>query len=156
MVGSNKAYQQKLDSFEDYFLKYMLDYETRNSPSRLLAEKFQTPFDYRLKLLGDGEPSSSKVDLMETFNYLLGLQVNKIKVYTDSKTLYRVIFGNRKDYAVVVIWRDTVDLDLAQDKKFIEKEILGDVGNCLIFINGDSYVENAIPIEPEFKRLMEA
>jgi len=45
----DRTIQQTLESFQDYFLRYMLDYETRESPTRLLMEKFQTPFDYKIK-----------------------------------------------------------------------------------------------------------
>lgn len=41
--------QETLDGFDDYFLRYMLDYETRESPARLAVKQFENPFDYKLK-----------------------------------------------------------------------------------------------------------
>jgi len=135
----------------------MLDYETRDSPCRLVLEKFQTPFDYKIKIIKPGEKEEIvNVDLVETFNYLLGLWVEKLRVFTDGERIYRVVFGKKNNDTVVVIWRNTKDLNLEQDKKFIEETILISNKPNTIYINGDSYVKDAQPIEPEFKRLMGA
>ena len=153
----DKTVQETLESFGDYFIRYMLDYETRDSPTRLMLDRFQTPFDYKIKISRTGEKEEyANVDLVETFNYLLGLCVEKLRVFKDEERTYRVVFGKKASDTVVVIWRNTKDLDLKQDKKFIEETIL--VGNepDNIYINGDSYIRNALTIEPEFKRLMGA
>ncbi len=61
----------------DYFLKYMLDVETKGSPSLLNVESFANPFGYKLivKKPGSEEHEERTVDLVETFNYLIGLRV---------------------------------------------------------------------------------
>jgi len=153
----DKTVQETLDSFQDYFVRYMLDYETRDSPSRLVLEKFRTPFDYKIKIIKPEEKEEIvSVDLVETFNYLLGLSVEKLRVFKGGERTYRVVFGKKENDKIVVIWRNTKDLDLERDKRFVEEAIL--VGNKpnTIYINGDSYLENAQPIEPAFKRLMGA
>jgi adenine-specific DNA-methyltransferase len=153
----DRTVQETLDSFGDYFVRYMLDYETRDSPTRLMLDKFQTPFDYKIKISRTGdEEEYATVDLVETFNYLLGLWVEKLRVFKDREQTYQVVFGKKGNDTVVVIWRNTKDLDLEQDKKFIEETILSGKEPDTIYINGDSYVKNAQPIEPEFKRLMGA
>jgi len=152
----DKTIQETLDSFQDYFLRYMLDYETRESPTRVTTEKFQTPFDYKIKTINGTEEKEQNVDLVETFNYLLGLNISRACTFNDSQRLYYVIFGKRNNESTVIIWRNTKDLDLEKDKKFIEGTILSGNTFNLIFINGDSYVKNARPIEPEFKKLMGA
>jgi adenine-specific DNA-methyltransferase len=148
--------QKALDRFNDYFLSYVLDYETRESPTRLSIEKFKTPFDYRIKTLSAGEEREQPVDLVETFNYLLGLQIKKIRTHQDGDHLYRTVFGERDHEQVVVIWRDTPGLELERDRRFIENTILIGSTPDIIFVNDDSYVRNAKPIEPEFRRLMGA
>jgi adenine-specific DNA-methyltransferase len=148
--------QKALDRFPDYFLSYILDFETQNSPTRLSIEKFKTPFNYRIKTLSAGEEREEPVDLVETFNYLLGLQVKKLRIHRDEDRLYRTVFGERDHEQVAVIWRDTAGLDLERDKRFIEETILAGSTPDTIFVNGDSYVKNAKPIEPEFRRLMGA
>lgn len=60
----------------DYTLKYMLDVETRGSASLLNTEWFRNPEDYTLKIKqpGSDESLNTSVDLVETFNWLIGLQ----------------------------------------------------------------------------------
>ena len=67
--------------FEDYLLKYMLDFETEGvSPSLLKEEAFETPFDYKLNIQrGHEGPKEENVDLIETFHYLIGLWVKTLR-----------------------------------------------------------------------------
>ncbi len=153
---SNTA-QETLDGFDDYFLRYMLDYETRESPPRLAVKQFENPFDYKLKVTSGGEERIETVDLVETFNYLLGLEVERIRVFEDNNRKYRVVFGRKGNDKIVVIWRSIEGIDYTKDKDFVEKIILKDENLNSIYINGkDSLIPGAEPIEPEFKRLMGA
>ncbi len=65
---------------ERYLLQYMLDVETRGSPSLLDVEAFTDPTAYRLKVKrpGSDETREVSVDLLETFNWLIGLTVQHI------------------------------------------------------------------------------
>ena len=65
---------------EEYMLRYMLDVETRGSPSLLNIEAFIDPTAYRLKVKrpGSDETREVNVDLLETFNWLIGLAVDHI------------------------------------------------------------------------------
>ena len=92
--------------------------------------------------------------MVETFNYLLGLDVERLRVFKDGDRIYKVVFGKKGNDDIVVIWRNTTDLDLEKDKKFIEEAVLNGNKPDFIFINGDNYVKNAKAIEPEFKKLM--
>jgi adenine-specific DNA-methyltransferase len=60
---------------EDYMLSYMLDVETKGSASLLNIEQFKDPFNYKLKVTRNNETKIQTVDLVETFNYLIGLHV---------------------------------------------------------------------------------
>lgn len=157
-VEKDKTIQETLDEFGDYLLKNMLDFETRNSRTRLNVELFGQPFDYKIAVTTNGgkERKTATVDLVETFNYLLGLHVRKFRTFRDQQREYRCVFGKQDAENVAVIWRNTTDIDLVRDKRFIEEKILTDVKPDRIFINADSIVEKAEPIEPEFKRLMGA
>jgi adenine-specific DNA-methyltransferase len=153
---SDKTVQQTLSSFEDYFLRYMLDYETKESPTRIMVDKFSAPFDYKVLSCNGTEEKAVSIDLIETFNYLLGLTVEKLQYFVDNERIYRVVFGKLENQSVCVIWRDLEQIDLEKDKQFIESKILASKNFDFIYVNGDSYVKNARPIEPEFKRLMGA
>jgi adenine-specific DNA-methyltransferase len=67
---------------EDYMLHYMLDVETRGSQSLLNIDSFTDPTAYKLKVKkpGSDEYCVHYVDLIETFNYLIGLRVVHIAV----------------------------------------------------------------------------
>ncbi|MGB6995327.1 MAG: DNA methyltransferase, partial [Thermoanaerobaculia bacterium] len=67
---------------EQYLLRYMLDVETRGSQSLLNTGAFTDPTLYRLKVKipGSDESREVNVDLLETFNYLIGLSVDHMAV----------------------------------------------------------------------------
>ncbi len=90
-LETSRTRQQKLaldspeaqgsDSFkEHYLLHYMLDVETRSSQSLLNIQAFTDPTAYRLKVKRPGSDESGEVniDLLETFNWLIGLTVQHI------------------------------------------------------------------------------
>jgi adenine-specific DNA-methyltransferase len=62
---------------EQYVLRYMLDVETRGSQSLLNVQAFTDPTAYKLKVKSPGSDESREVnvDLVETFNWLIGLTV---------------------------------------------------------------------------------
>jgi len=65
---------------EQYVLRYMLNVETRGSQSLLNVQAFSDPAAYRLKVKRPGSDESREVnvDLLETFNWLIGLTVQHI------------------------------------------------------------------------------
>jgi adenine-specific DNA-methyltransferase len=65
---------------EQYLLRYMLNVETNGSQSLLNVQAFADPTAYRLKVKRPGSDESREVhiDLLETFNWLIGLTVQHI------------------------------------------------------------------------------
>lgn len=150
-----------LREFDDYMLHYMLDFETRDSPTLLAQEKFETPFDYTLKIhRGHETPEDATVDLVETFNYLIGMKVEKVERYTRQDRIYVISRGNvrteRGFDKVVVIWRDTEALDIEKEAEWVNNEILDEIADR-VYVNGfENDIRNAEPIELAFRKLMEA
>lgn len=70
----------KGDFSRDYMLRYWLDFETKGSPSLLNIEWFDDPTAYKLKIKkpGTDEYVEKAVDLVETFNWLIGLHVEHL------------------------------------------------------------------------------
>lgn len=62
---------------ECYFLSYMLDTEAVGSSSLLNVEKLDKPFSYKMNITRNLESTQCTIDLVETFNYLIGLTVKK-------------------------------------------------------------------------------
>jgi adenine-specific DNA-methyltransferase len=156
--------QKMLELFGDeYLLKYMLEFETQGSPCLLNLDMFKDPFAYKLKVLEGDEIAEQAVDLVETFNYLLGIKVKKIRSFQDNERSYRAVLGEKNGRQMAIIWRSMVGLEdneeaLMKDKAFIEQTILpallGEAKPDRLLVNGICFVKEAEAIEPEFKRLM--
>jgi len=65
---------------DDYLINYMLDIEAEGSLLNLDA--FRTPFEYKLKVTENNETKEKNVDVVETFNYLIGLTVKTASAIT--------------------------------------------------------------------------
>ena len=64
----------------DYLLRYMLDVETQGSQSLLNVTQFRDPAGYQVEIKkpGSDERANRNVDLVETFNWLIGLHVDRL------------------------------------------------------------------------------
>ncbi len=159
---------------EEYLLHYMLDVETRGSQSLLNVKALTAPTAYGLKVrtLGSDETQEISVDLLETFNWLLGLTVDHVAAshsfdaefeLDDEKRLrlksqlkqdaeapwwFRTVSGATPDARrTLVIWRrltGVVEEDNAVlDEWFIQQGYLSkDTEFDLIYVNGDNNLEN--------------
>ncbi|MEN3014389.1 MAG: site-specific DNA-methyltransferase, partial [Endomicrobiia bacterium] len=152
---------------DDYLIKYFLDYETNESPCFLNIEKIKDPFMYKLKvnLSEVGEPEEVVIDLVETFNYLLGLKVKKIKVRSykikGKNIKYCFILAEKDNKIISVVWRAYDDSwdeeEFKEDRDFINQE-LKDWQPQVVYINGPNILTpknyEINYIEVEFKKLM--
>lgn len=73
----NVSAPDSVEMARDYLLKYWLDFETAGSPSLLNVREFTDPTSYKLKVKqADSDAQVEKtIDLVETFNWLIGLHV---------------------------------------------------------------------------------
>lgn len=160
------------DAREDYMLSYMLDVETRGSACLLNVEQFRDPFNYKLKVTQNNETRVRTIDLIETFNYLIGLRVEHMqarvhrtadferdehgRLQTKGNTkpcndgegwTFRVIQGRTAEERVLVIWRVLTD-DPEKDNLMLDTFCtkMGfssrDMEFDLIYVNGDNNLEN--------------
>lgn len=151
-----KFSQKSLDEFSDYFVRYMLDFETRDSKTFLNIDKMENPFEYKINVLDDYQLKAVHVDLPETYNYLIGLDVNKIRPYKneeDNDRRYLMIQGKNGNRSILVVWRDIRKFNPEKDQNFLEKTIRIDEFDE-VHLNGDSLIPEAVLIEENFKRLM--
>lgn len=157
-LNRQKGQQQLLEASENsdlnaarqsYVMNYMLEVETRGSASLLNSKLFVDPTAYQLNVRsasGD-ETKAVNIDLLETFNYLLGLTVEhiaapvyfdaelsqgefgrwqaKVKRVTDAtkgKWWFRTVYGtNRNGQSVLVVWRN-LPLVIQKDEKGLLKD----------------------------------
>ncbi|QEN03303.1 site-specific DNA-methyltransferase [Thiospirochaeta perfilievii] len=79
-TNRNRLMEKNNSLREDYMLRYMLDVETRGSQSLLNIDNFSNPFGYSLKVKkpGSDEQVTKNIDIIETFNYLIGLRLENM------------------------------------------------------------------------------
>ncbi|MBA2861826.1 site-specific DNA-methyltransferase [Methanococcus maripaludis] len=139
---------------KDYAIKYMLEFESRDNNVFLNLDNLDNPFNYILKIEQNNEIKEQKIDLIETFNYIAGITVNKIYKTNSDNVSYVVVSGKRNGNSVIVIWRNKDDkFDPTADKDFVENNILTEQVDE-IFMNGNSLVTNAKPLDEVFKANM--
>ncbi len=139
---------------KDYKIKYMLEFESKESNVLLNLDALDNPFEYKLRVYDNNEFKLQNVDLIETFNYIAGIDVKSIQRRQDDTVTYVVVKGNRNGKDVIVIWRNRTDnFEPEKDKEFIEIEILNEEYDEIL-VNGNSLVENAKSIDEIFKSSM--
>lgn len=123
---------------DDYLLNYLLDVESRGS--LLSVDDFKKPFDYTLNVAVEsaGAFEPRKIDLVETFNYLIGLRVRHIDSNIEEGYV-RVEGTLPSGEAALVIWRDCEKIDYDKLKRYGNRFDLEGENNPfdVIYINGD-------------------
>lgn len=159
---------------EQYLLRYMLDVETRGSQSLLNVKAFANPTAYQLKVKRPGSDESREVnvDLLETFNWLVGLTVQgiaapqtftadferdtegrlilkgRLRQDADGPWWFRTVTGTTPDgYRALIIWRkltgNAEQDNLVLDTWFTRAGYSAkDSEFGLIYVNGDNNLEN--------------
>ena len=159
---------------EQYILRYMLDVETRGSQSLLNVQVFSDPTAYKLKVKRPGSDESREVnvDLLETFNWLVGLTVRhiampqifsaafehdsenrlrlkrRLKQETDGVYWFRTVTGATPEgRRTLVIWRKLTGNpeqdNLVLDEWFSRQRYSAkDSEFDLIYVNGGNNLEN--------------
>jgi len=147
---------------EGYLLSYFLDVESAGSASLLDLDQFRDPFSYQLKIAtaSAGETKETPIDLVETFNWLLGLKVKQIDT---QKGFLTVIGEKRAGGRTLVIWRTLSD-DPVRDNEALDKFLArlqinpADTEFDFIYVNGSHTLadpHNKVHlIEEAFARLM--
>ena len=136
---------------ESYMLSYMLDTETRNSLLNL--QWFENPFAMTLKTTRDNELVTTKVDMVETFNYLIGLNVETEDWYQDDNICVVQGRTHRDGLKTLVIWRNCKVVDNNQLCMFFDKMDFRtrDTEFDVIYVNGDNTLPNLRRDEEHWK-----
>ncbi len=159
---------------EHYILNYMLDVETRGSKSLLNIDAFSNPLNYQLKVKRPGSDESQfvAVDLIETFNWLIGLSVThraapqafctsfkrdsegrlclaeRLRQDSSGTWWFRTVIGTTPDgRKTLIIWRNLTDAiekdNLVLDEWFTRQGYSSkDSEFDLIYVNGTNNLEN--------------
>lgn len=130
---------------DDYLLHYMLEVESRES--LLSVAHFKKPFDYALNVAVDsaGAFEPRKIDLVETFNYLIGLRVKNIDAQTQRG--FTTVTGTLPSgETCLVLWRDCDLLDYEGISKLCDKLAINPADNefDVVYINGDHNIPTVL------------
>ena len=135
LFAQNEALQN------DYLLHYMLDVESRDS--LLNTKHFNKPFDYQLNIAttSAGAYEAKTIDLVETFNYLIGLRVSEISDKRENG-LVMVQGINTSGEKTLVIWRDCEKYDYDKLNRYLDSRDINpqDSEFEVVYINGDHNV----------------
>ncbi|MCR5315167.1 MAG: site-specific DNA-methyltransferase [Bacteroidaceae bacterium] len=136
---------------ESYMLSYLLDTETRDSLLNL--KWFENPFEMTLKTTKDNELVETKVDMVETFNYLIGLNVETEDWYQDDNICVVQGKTHREGLKTLVIWRNCKVVNNDQLCMFFDKMDFRtrDTEFDLIYVNGDNTLPNLRRDEDHWK-----
>lgn len=141
-----------------YRLSYLARLPLEASASLLNLEALDHPFDYRIEVLTDSGPRSQSVDLVETFNYLYGLHVERPETWVNpiDNRHYRVVQArDKKRQKILMLWRDMEGYDPANERRFLEaklQELAVSFEECLI--NSDTATPGFRSLDGIFKQLV--
>jgi adenine-specific DNA-methyltransferase len=135
---------------DEYLMRYMLDVEARGS--LLSVEDFRKPFDYELNIAVDsaGAFEPGKVDLVETFNYLIGLTVKTVDI--QLKQGFVAVEGTLPTgERTLVLWRDCEKLDYEGLAKVCDKLAINpaDSEYDVVYLNGDHNIPSVLTTSAE-------
>jgi len=123
---------------EDYLLRYLLDIESRGS--LLSVVPFEKPKDSKLKVTVDsaGAYEERTIDLVETFNYLIGLRVKHIDMQRD-RGFVLVTGWLPSGEKTLVLWRDVEQVDYETLNRLCDKLAINPADSEfeVVYINGD-------------------
>lgn len=162
----NNEQQAALDIFanesmkEEYLLNYSIDFESKNSIFD--REMFNYPFNQYIKAVRSNKTHKFNINLIDTFNYLLGLKVCTVR---EQKGIYEVVGSTNKGEKCLILWRDILEIDSNQLDEWFKKQDYNsrDMEFDLIYVNGDNNLPNLKTgndhwkvqlIETEFYKLM--
>lgn len=154
---------------DEYLVRYMLNNESRESMMNL--SHFQNPFDCKMHVTEKNEHHLRTIDIVETFNYLIGLSVDSksdIHIFsaipasdpryegasdlapdTNGEFKFQQLIGTLPDgRRALIIWRsitaDIIKSNTALDAYF-KKLRISNFSDCafdVIFVNGDNNLDN--------------
>lgn len=181
-IKFNNSLEQIPDGLkEEYLLKYMIDMETKESMFNV--DKLAHPFNYVMDITQKQETKKTVMDIVESFNYLIGLVVERsyakksydatftngeygvLEAQVSDGTAYtlKLIEGHSlSGDKILVIWRDMTD-DIAKDNAVLDavlaKKVITIDEFDRIYVNGDNNLNNTngnkvFLIEDEMRKRM--
>jgi len=123
---------------ESFKINYMLDFDSRSSI--INTTDFLNPFEYRMNISTDssGAYRSQEIDLIETFNFLIGIAVKHYE-YNIDQGYVRIEGLLPSGEKALILWRDCEKVDYEKLREWENRLNIGAKDNPydVIYINGD-------------------
>jgi hypothetical protein len=121
--------------------------------------ELEHPFSYTLHVHKEVGVRAVPVDLVETFNLVMGIAVERLRYSSNDGRDYWLSSGMYRGTNVLVVWRDVEGLDPTAELAFLQKEVPRLMGSHLngfdrVWHNADSAIPNGCSLDAEFHRLM--
>lgn len=141
--------KENVDFYGGYMLGYMLDIETRDSIFNM--KWFRNPWNMKLRITRQNETREENIDVIETFNYLIGLNVRSITY--PKKDICTVEGVTRRGERTLIIWRNCDTIDNKALDEFFNRMAYStrDTEFDRIYVNGDNNLENLRTEEEQWK-----
>ena len=130
----------------DYLLHYMLNIESRDS--LLNVSHFAKPFDYQLKIATNsaGAFDNKNIDLVETFNYLIGATVIGVDDKRSEQGFVAVecrLPNQHTDEKTLIFWRDCERIGYDELQQHFDRLGINpaDSEYSQVYVNGDHTLE---------------
>ena len=131
----------------DYLLHYMLNIESRDS--LLNVSHFAKPFDYQLKIATNsaGAFDEKNIDLVETFNYLIGATVIGVDDKRSEQGFVAVecrLPNQHTDEKTLIFWRDCERIGYDELQQHFAEHLRispADSEYSQVYVNGDHTLE---------------
>jgi adenine-specific DNA-methyltransferase len=143
---------------DGYRLRYLVRLPLEASASMLNLAGLEHPFRYSIEVVTEDGPRVEVVDLVETFNLLYGVHVERLETWVNEKDtrMYRAVKGRRDNgRRVLVLWRDMEGLDPAEERRFLQGKLKAEAPFDEKVINGDTGTPGFESLDSTFKRLLE-
>lgn len=95
---------------------YVMDMQSQQN--WIHTDWMANPFDVKMQITRGNEKTEQTIDVAETFNYLIGLNVEKLQ--WPEAGMQVVIGVTRKGKRTMVIWRNTILITDEQVKKYLD------------------------------------
>lgn len=134
-----------------HIVEYILKYGTLESKIFVNKEMLSDPFNIKMRIVDGGIEEEATMNLIETFNLWYGVNVEKVVSVDDRDRRYVFIKGRKDRQGVIIIWRNTKDLDFIAEKDFIMEKLRKDFnieddsqGSTKVLFNNDCALDLSV------------
>ena len=152
LAASAERNGERADALRDlvgddtYRLRYLFKLPLDAADTTLNLDKLERPFSYTLETLTDDGPEEVPVDMVETANIVLGVDVSRYETWAGpGDRPYLAVSGRRAGKRCLLLWRDLPGVDHVAERDFLLPRT---EGYDEVLINGANATPGVQTIDP--------